>query len=541
MKQAGIENLPIVVLRRGFSVILHISWYAQRLHRGGSRNGKKKMKINRHVCRVSLIVFLSIISNLYACGQGLQLSPRDEYDSIPTRPTSKYDSVSRPGYGPGQPEDVQISPSYSSVAPAAQPRMSASRGVAVPDMQVVEDIREESRNADLTGFLPPVGEQIEDGDCVAWAFAYASYSCQICQSRHRADPESHWDIFSPAFVFNQLNANEKGLIPIDAVNLLKRDGCASLVTMPSGNGLPTATAKIEAAAFRAFVHERARGLDDVRAYLDEGFPVVLIVGLDSGFTSLDASTEPYKWSQEKSDNYHAVTAVGYDDQKNAVRIMNSWGTKWKDQGYCWVSYDSLRNIGISHWCAEAHVVKVKAPNPTIAATPETARTDARNFLLKADRRVYEKVAGEYRPLSMETDPKIIDIVCDDSDLFILRHDRKVDIMHDNGSGSDAQYRQWLHLTYGPMVDETASMLAASSDSTLYILTTDGDVIEYHERNSADGELVRINPPIIDQSTTIDLRILGNRLRATTTSGNVFLHDIDNISGQWTNADVQTKK
>ena len=281
-------------------------------------------------------------------------------------------------------------------------------------------------------------------------------------------------------------------------------------------------------------------MNDLRGYLDEGFPVVLIVRLDSGFISQSSSAEPYKWSQEKSTNFHAVTAVGYDDQKKAVRIMNSWGTKWKDQGYCWVSYDSLQSVGTSNWCAEAHVVKVKAPNPATVETPETGRTDSRSFLLKADQKVYEKVSGEYRPVSLENDPKIIDVVCDDSDLFVLRQNRRVDLMQDNGPGSDARHRQWLQLTYGPMADETAAMLAATSNSTLYILTSDGDVIEYHERNSADGELIRINPAISDKSTTIDLRILGNRLRATTTSGSVFIHDIHDTRGQWTTADTPSK-
>ena len=186
------------------------------------------------------------------------------------------------------------------------------------------------------------------------------------------------------------------------------------------------------------------------------------------------------------------------------------------------------------------MVKVKAPSPVTVEIPETVRTDSRSFLLKADQKIYEKVSGKYRPLSLETDPKIIDVVCDDSDLFVLRHDRRVDLMQDHGPDSDARHRQWLHLTFGPMADETASMLAANSESTLYILTSDGDVIEYHERDSVDGDLVRINPPINDKSTVIDLRILGNRLRATTTSGKVFVHDIQDTSGRWTTAEAQSK-
>ena len=36
---------------------------------------------------------------------------------------------------------------------------------------------------------------------------------------------------------------------------------------------------------------------------------------------------------------HAVLIVGYDDEKDAFKIVNSWGSDWGDEGYGWVSYD----------------------------------------------------------------------------------------------------------------------------------------------------------------------------------------------------------
>jgi len=34
-----------------------------------------------------------------------------------------------------------------------------------------------------------------------------------------------------------------------------------------------------------------------------------------------------------------MCVVGYDDRRQAIRLMNSWGRDWADGGYCWVSYD----------------------------------------------------------------------------------------------------------------------------------------------------------------------------------------------------------
>jgi cathepsin L len=37
---------------------------------------------------------------------------------------------------------------------------------------------------------------------------------------------------------------------------------------------------------------------------------------------------------------HGVTLIGWDDQKQAWLIKNSWGTNWGDNGYMWIGYNS---------------------------------------------------------------------------------------------------------------------------------------------------------------------------------------------------------
>ena len=39
---------------------------------------------------------------------------------------------------------------------------------------------------------------------------------------------------------------------------------------------------------------------------------------------------------------HAVAICGYDDSKNAFKIINSWGPSWGDQGYLWIDYDFFK-------------------------------------------------------------------------------------------------------------------------------------------------------------------------------------------------------
>lgn len=48
---------------------------------------------------------------------------------------------------------------------------------------------------------------------------------------------------------------------------------------------------------------------------------------------------------------HAIVAVGYDDEKDALRIRNSWGTGWGDRGYGWLPYGYiLEGLSSDFWC-----------------------------------------------------------------------------------------------------------------------------------------------------------------------------------------------
>ncbi len=74
---------------------------------------------------------------------------------------------------------------------------------------------------------------------------------------------------------------------------------------------------------------------------------------------------------------HAITMVGWDDAKKAVRCRNNWGTGWGESGYCWISYDAVPQIVEGIWLLAPQV----APNPNvpvITIVPQVAQVGA-NF------------------------------------------------------------------------------------------------------------------------------------------------------------------
>ena len=89
-------------------------------------------------------------------------------------------------------------------------------------------------------------------------------------------------------------------------------------------------------------------LEDLKRTLSAGYLSMF------GFTvysSLGRGPEiPYPVWSDKVTGGHAVIAVGYDDNyknastsdKGAIRIRNSWGTGWGDNGYGWLPYDYIK-------------------------------------------------------------------------------------------------------------------------------------------------------------------------------------------------------
>ncbi|WP_337867025.1 C1 family peptidase [Ignavibacterium sp.] len=49
---------------------------------------------------------------------------------------------------------------------------------------------------------------------------------------------------------------------------------------------------------------------------------------------------------QKSHNGHALVVIGYDDIKfgGSFEVMNSWGTNWGSDGYCWIRYKDFEHF-----------------------------------------------------------------------------------------------------------------------------------------------------------------------------------------------------
>ena len=195
---------------------------------------------------------------------------------------------------------------------------------------------------DLSADLPPIGNQGKQSSCVGWAAAYALKSFQ-----EKIETKTTV-LFSPSFIYNQINNGQDGGSRfIDALNLLSQQGAAKYDDMPYDENdytsQPSQAAKDNAKPFRIDYWRQVNIMDikEVKNQVNAGYPVVIGTSVDEGFRSgRRVGINDYVWKAASGAvvGGHALLVVGFDDSKKAFKIMNSWGTNWGNEGFCWLDY-----------------------------------------------------------------------------------------------------------------------------------------------------------------------------------------------------------
>jgi hypothetical protein len=228
-------------------------------------------------------------------------------------------------------------------------------------------------SVDLSYRIPEPGNQGSLGACTAWAVAYAarSYYTSAYEARDTHDPKN---IPSPAFVYNlSWRRDGKGACATgsnfaNAVSVLKQ-GAPSLADYPYQETDCSAPPREKIAAASDFRVQGLRRLDqtkidDLKGALARSNPVLLSFKVDTAWHKhrgpgvFDRLEVDPKWGG------HAMAIVGYDDRKQAFRVINSWGKRWGDGGYIWVSYEAYK----TH-VREVSILSVTPTRPPQPVTP----------------------------------------------------------------------------------------------------------------------------------------------------------------------------
>jgi Papain family cysteine protease/Domain of unknown function (DUF4384) len=222
----------------------------------------------------------------------------------------------------------------------------------------------------LASRMPPVGDQKKLNSCTAWAAAYAARS-YYTRTLERRDVRENVNQPSPNYVFHLARQKDcaAGSSIYHVVEVLK-NGALSLQDYPYDvTCVPAAPPELVSKA-QDF---RVRGMrlvdpkrtDDIKGQLARSHPVVISFNDSAAFHKFRKTREVFtEVTPEESKGWHAVTLVGYDDERQAFLVMNSWGRGWGSDGYGWVAYDVIRER--TRQAAVLDVVPSTRPPPMIS-------------------------------------------------------------------------------------------------------------------------------------------------------------------------------
>lgn len=270
------------------------------------------------------------------------------------------------------------------------------------------DLRFRMRDGRRVRVIPEPGRQLGQS-CVGWAVAYAAKSYQEALDQGWI-PDRPGRIFSPAFLYNQINGGvDQGSSLSAALRVIVEQGCATLATMPATGDpsvRPDAEARREAARYRASGYRQlGTGLELRRALQCEQVVLLAIrtnpLFHEPTYTIYDARLHA-RGEAIRDPNAphasHALCLVGYDDRRRAFLAQNSWGTRWRDwdrenPGIVWLSYDLFDRIGGSRqdFAQEAYVLddlRQRVDRRTPVARVEPVVPDRSTLTLAQDDRFW---------------------------------------------------------------------------------------------------------------------------------------------------------
>lgn len=141
--------------------------------------------------------------------------------------------------------------------------------------------------------------------------------------------------FSPAFIYNQRsNAPQDGMMIKDALDILLVSGVCFKSTFNKLNQ------SIPKKAYEEAMNNRIRGYARITE-LSALKKALFCYGPILGVLPVFSNDNTFWVNNGQTSTNHAITVIGYDDEKNILRVRNSWGIGWGDKGYTDFPYTSF--------------------------------------------------------------------------------------------------------------------------------------------------------------------------------------------------------
>jgi C1A family cysteine protease len=197
--------------------------------------------------------------------------------------------------------------------------------------------------------LPPVQYQGIFGTCnvhAGVAALYAYYQSYYTQ-RTASLLYSRRALYTQTkYTYERTDIRDDGIFLVDMMQAMTTFGSVYEVNWvyPTGTDFSPFLLKVPNNLWKPAIKKWTAiipNLRDIKAALNNYGPLISAITVPQEWyvmSSFDNGMLPIPGVQTKPDGGHSVLICGYDDDKQALLIRNSWGTQWGDGGYAWIPY-----------------------------------------------------------------------------------------------------------------------------------------------------------------------------------------------------------
>jgi C1A family cysteine protease len=200
----------------------------------------------------------------------------------------------------------------------------------------------------LKSYAPAVGSQGALGSCTSWACGYAAFTIvkRIEKSTYSVGP------FSPLNLYNRVKTS-RGDSPCsdgssidESLNVLRSSGCELY-----SNYNKNCDYEYQRSYTNKLSDYGQLSLTEysIKQALNNNCPVVISIDSYKDYSGWENSKNLVNgiWNgafSTQEEGAHAMCIVGYDDQRGAFEVMNSWGSDWGNGGFFWLRYKDLYHL-----------------------------------------------------------------------------------------------------------------------------------------------------------------------------------------------------
>jgi hypothetical protein len=284
----------------------------------------------------------------------------------------------------------------------------ASYGDAADPADVQENKNSLPSSASLESDCPPVANQ-QYRTCLAWSLSEAR-SILYKRATGQALPFSTGYLYALSKEAQDVDCKtglrfkptleklqQMGIIPQSDL----ADECVNAQSI--GN-------QPNAALYRIKNHDKVRVTNDckpVKRCLADGKPVAF--GMKCLPEFRNCKTAVWNPTNEQAEYQHAMLAVGYDDNKEggAIRVMNSWGKDWGENGFIWIRYADFVRFVKEAWAIAAEESAQITADAELGGNIEFQRTANAQKLTVVKEQIADQAAFQavYKDIRVADIPK----------------------------------------------------------------------------------------------------------------------------------------